>query len=580
MKDVSFYEIIINKEEQKIVSAVAEAYDLLGEFVTKPMYELIAPEDMDIYKNNVKNCDGEWYPSKMLAPDKMYYTYMRAEVYNDDLIRLTVVNADDLLNAHSNLMKTINTMNAQLNLYEDVFFEYDFKNDTLKVYNTELADFDTGTYSLSEFEDLLLNKTPEDQKDALRGFFTQVKTGCGRSSVVVEANLLNEDETMMQTVLDEAFVFHDKESEGVVGRIQIRGPKGNYKSTFIKHDSLTGLVDKADITRIARERIDERGLEGTALVIVDIDFFKSINDNYGHQFGDEVLKKIGDIISNEVGSNGLSGRFGGDEFFVVLYNIKNEEQLRPILKAIKTKVGATFPDKGFDRDNPLSVSIGTAVFPEDADNYDDLFLLADQCLYLAKEKGRNRYIIYNQQKHGSLEDIKIRRQNSKKINERDLPYGDVIVRMFDMALHDKDSTVEHYMSEFAEAFDLQNVALYVGPPFKYRYAAGSRVIADDVATDFVLGILNSDDREKYFTLGDFMVFNHLGTLPPYARKIKEFLVKREVYSLIIIRFYDIEGRECILTISSVGKKTQWNRTHFKYYRAFTDLLSLHDLSVQ
>ncbi len=577
MKDVSFYEIIINRDDQKIVSADARVYDALGEYATRPMYELIAQEDMDIYKNNIKNCNDEWCPSKIICPHTMYYTYMKAAVYNEDLIRLTVVNADDLLNSHSSLMKTINTMNAQLNLYEDVFFEYEPNGDRVKVYNTELAYFDTGDYTLSEFEDLLLDKAREDQKQAVRGFFTQVKTGVGRSSVIIEGNLLNDDESITQTVMDEAFVFYDKETDGVVGRIQLRGIKGTFKSTFIKHDSLTGLVDKTDIMRIARERIDDRGLEGTALVIIDIDYFKNINDTYGHQFGDEVIKKIADIISNEVGSEGPSGRFGGDEFFVVLYNIRSEEQLRPILKGIKTKVGATFPDKGVDRDNPLSVSIGAAVYPKDADNYDDLFMLADHCLYLAKEKGRNRYIIYTLDKHGSLEDIKLKRQSSKKINERDLPYGDVIVKMFDMALHDKDSTVEHYMSEFAEAFELQNVALYVGTPFKYRYAAGSKLVADDAAIDFVLEILNSDDREKYFTLGDFMVFNHLGTLPPFAHHIKEFLINRGILSMIIIRFYDIEGRECILIISSVGKKTQWNRTHFKYYRAFTDLLSLHDL---
>ncbi|MCR5101892.1 MAG: hypothetical protein K6B41_11100, partial [Butyrivibrio sp.] len=90
-------------------------------------------------------------------------------------------------------------------------------------------------------------------------------------------------------------------------------------------------------------------------------------------------------------------------------------------------------------------------------------------------------------------------------------------------------------------------------------------------------VLNSDVREKYFSLGDFVVVNHLDMLPPLDYNVNEFLEKREVYSLILIRFYDKKNRECILIISSVGIKTQWNQTRFKYYRAFTDLLALHDL---
>ncbi len=577
MKDVTFHEIIITRDDQKIVSADAHVYDVLGSYAVKPMNELIAIEDMDIYLNNIKNCDGNWYPSKILCPDTMYYTYMRAQNDNEKLIRLTIVNAHNLLNSHFLLMNTINRFQAQLDLYEDVFFEYDAQSETISVYNTVLADFDTGVYPIDEFEAILVDKAQEDQKQDVKGFFTQVKSGVGRSSTMVEGNLLNDDETITHTVLDEGFAFYDKDKEGVVGHIQIRRYTGIIKSTSLKHDSLTGLIDKTEIIKKARERIDDRRLEGTALAIIDVDFFKNINDTYGHQFGDEVIKRIADIISNEVGINGIAGRFGGDEFFVVFDKIEKEEQLKSILNDIKTKVSSTFPDKGIDKDNPLSVSIGAAVFPKDADNYEDLFMLADYCLYLVKERGRNGYIIYNSDRHGTLENIRIKQQNTKKINERDFSHGDIIVKMFDMVLHDEGSTIENYMSEFAEAFELHNVMLFVGTPFSHRCSAGSKAIKDQVAIDFVLDILDSETKDKYFSLGDFAVVNSLDVLPPYAHHIKTFLTKRNIYSLIIIRFYDKDDRECVFVISREGEKNHWNRTHFKYYRAFIDLLSLHSL---
>jgi diguanylate cyclase (GGDEF)-like protein len=577
MKDVSFYEIILAKEDQRIVSASAEIYNMLGSRVVKPFNELIAIEDMDIYENNIKNCDGTFHPSKILAPDTMYFTYISAVRYNDDLIRLTVVNAQDLVNSHATLMRTISASKAQLSLYEDIFFEYNPKRDSIYVYNTELADFETGTYSLSEFEDILLTRTDDEQRQTVKSFIAQVKSGAGRNTAMIEGNILNDDELVTHTVLEEAFVFYDKDNEGVVGHIQLRRGRESIKPTMIKHDSLTGLVEKADIIRIARERIDDKHLEGTSLAIIDVDFFKNINDSYGHQFGDDVIKKVADIVSSEVGDNGISGRFGGDEFFAVLYNIESEEQIRSILKGIKTRVTSTFPDMGVDKDSPLSVSIGAATYSKDAENYDDLFMLADHCLYLAKEKGRNRFIIYTPEKHGFLEEIRNKQQNSKLVNERDTTYADFIVKMLESTLHDENVKVEDLLSEFAEAFGLQNVNLYVGSPFVHKCSAGSEIIVNEEASEMVLDILNSDIKDKYFSLGDFVVVNRLESLPPHAHNLKGVLHKIDVYAFIIIRFYDKDKKECIFIMASVGRKNLWNQTLFKYYRAFTDILSLHSL---
>ena len=142
MKDVSFYDIVISKKDQKIVSADAWIYDQLGSYAQKPMNELIAVEDMDIYLNNIKNCDGNWYPSKLLCPDTMYYTYMKAAVENEDFIRLTIINAADLLNAHSSLMRTINIFQAQLDMYE--------KNVALmqRAYEMSLSAYNAGSKDL------------------------------------------------------------------------------------------------------------------------------------------------------------------------------------------------------------------------------------------------------------------------------------------------------------------------------------------------------------------------------------------------------------------------------------------------
>ena len=138
--------------------------------------------------------------------------------------------------------------------------------------------------------------------------------------------------------------------------------------------------------------------------------------------------------------------------------------------------------------------------------------------------------------------------------------------------------VQHYMDEFAEAFELQHMTLFVGPPFKRRYSTGTEVIKDDAAIDFFVGILNSAAREKYFADQNFVVVNRIDNLPPYANGVKDYLKELGVYSYIMTKVKDRDGCDGVLIIASVGKTTQWNQSHFKFYRAFTDLMSLLSLS--
>ncbi|MBQ9589498.1 MAG: GGDEF domain-containing protein [Butyrivibrio sp.] len=578
MKDKYFYEIIISKDKHRLISADAKAYSIISNDLINGLDEYVDPAFRKQFIEKVDMADGKWFPARIGYGNNRSFYYVRSTPKdNEKMIRLQLADLDEIMAKHDELTHTIGSLEAQLELYEDVFFEYTPSRDTVAVFNTDNARFDSGIYSLGEFEDLLLEKAKGRQREAVKSFVRQIKSGVGRSSTRIDGNIINDDVNVTHTIMDESFVFYGRESEGVVGHIHLGTSKGKNYAASIKHDSLTGLVDKADIIRIAKERIDGRRLSGTTLAIIDIDFFKSINDTYGHQFGDEVIKKISDIISTEVGNDGIAGRFGGDEFLVVFYNIQNEDGLRAKLKSIKNLVSATFPDKGIDMDNPLSVSIGAAGFPNDADNYEDVFMLADYSLYMAKDKGRNRYVIYTMSKHGTLDAIREKRYFSKKINERDQSYGDMIVKMFDLTLHGNPCSVEHLMDEFAEAFEFQHMTLFVGEPFFCRYTTGSDCIKEESARDFVLGILNGEAGKKYLLDDNFIVVNRLDALPPYANSVKNFLSELDVQSYVRIKFSDKDKRECFLIFASIGKKVQWNQTHYKFYRAFADLLSLYSL---
>ncbi len=575
-----FYEIVIDAKTHKLISADADARAIITRDMYAPFEENIDELYRELFLRNIAKSDNSWFPTAVLTDSgSEFYLVRAAKNRNGEMIKLVMACCNRLIDAYGKAEHIMNAYKAQLEMYEDVFFVYNPVKQRVEVQNTVSAYFDSGNYSLEEFEELLTQKANERQLPIIKGFINQIKNKVGRFSARVDGNILNEDKSINRTTLEGACVFVDNENEGVVGHIHLDVAKGKVMASSIKHDSLTGLVDKADIIRIASERIDERRLQGTTLAIIDIDFFKNINDSYGHQFGDTVIKKVSDIISTEVGTEGIVGRFGGDEYLIVFYNIKSEDELREHLRIIKNQVSATYPDKGPGENMPLSVSIGAAIYPYDADTYDDIFMLADHCLYIAKDKGRNRYIIYNTEKHGSLESIRIKSMSARKVNERDASLGDILVKMFDNTFHGRGSTPEQIMNEFAETFELQRITLFVGEPFRMRYSAGPEPLRDRNALDFMLGLLNSDTKQKYVGDQNFIVVNRIDSLPTQAKGIKDFLKEIGIYSYVLVRFFDKEKRECILIITSVGKQTQWNQMHYKFYRALGDLLSLYSLKV-
>lgn len=163
-------------------------------------------------------------------------------------------------------------------------------------------------------------------------------------------------------------------------------------------DGLTDLLNKKSIIQRAVQKINSEK-STCALVIIDIDKFKDYNDNYGHAYGDQVLIAVSSIIKKAVKNCGIAGRIGGDEFLAII-NTNDEEEVRSVTRNIRLGIcwGVDSPDPS----KLVTCSMGIARFPMNADNYDDIFSLADKCLYIAKNKGRNCYVIYKPEIHDKI----------------------------------------------------------------------------------------------------------------------------------------------------------------------------------
>ena len=161
-------------------------------------------------------------------------------------------------------------------------------------------------------------------------------------------------------------------------------------------DPMLDMLNKRAITEYAKQRLSHPE-QHSYLVILDLDNFKMVNDTYGHMFGDTVLVTFTEIINKAMGSHGVVGRLGGDEILIVTNGIPNKAALRPFLREIRTNVELTY--KGKLEGVSLTCSMGAAAYPEHADSYEATMALADKMLYLAKDKGRNRYLIYTPELH-------------------------------------------------------------------------------------------------------------------------------------------------------------------------------------
>jgi diguanylate cyclase (GGDEF)-like protein len=132
-----------------------------------------------------------------------------------------------------------------------------------------------------------------------------------------------------------------------------------------------------------------RNKQGVSLIILDVDHFKNYNDTLGHQAGDVVLKQLANILKHTVRENDIVARYGGEEFAVILPSVGRDGVII-LAERIRAHVAdAVFPDEDVQPLKKISVSVGTASLPIDAETSTDLIYKADTALYAAKHSGRN-----------------------------------------------------------------------------------------------------------------------------------------------------------------------------------------------
>ncbi|WP_310619480.1 putative bifunctional diguanylate cyclase/phosphodiesterase [Flexibacterium corallicola] len=163
------------------------------------------------------------------------------------------------------------------------------------------------------------------------------------------------------------------------------------------HDTLTGLPNRNFLEMEIERHLDEAKIKGTsgALLFIDLDRFKNINDTLGHQVGDDLLLEVAKRLKEIASGMGFVARLGGDEFLLLLVNFPYKDIIKSVAETILKELAKPFDTRGHSLQ--VTPSIGMTLYPDHGTTLNALMRKADLAMYKAKEQGRNRYCFFTQE---------------------------------------------------------------------------------------------------------------------------------------------------------------------------------------
>ena len=301
----------------------------------------IHPDDVDRFNKAIENYrdNNQYTVVRMLFQDGKYHLMLtriedggiseeKGQLYN-----IKILDAAAVIALIDNLNEEAERYASYLGMTDNILFSYDIEKDdfrifmvtdgkqTMSFYNGSLGDWKESRIKSDALE--------HDAAQELETFCNALYNGEKFFKREITVNLLNKIGRMDKCAIKGKTILNEDGTEIVIGVITIdesadaRGAEA-YAGISDMKDPGTDLLNKRAITDYVRNLIDSKPDKNVTIAIIDVDDFKTINDTYGHMFGDEVLYKVADILRDAVGRKGLCGRIGGDEMFIVMEGLKDD----------------------------------------------------------------------------------------------------------------------------------------------------------------------------------------------------------------------------------------------------------------
>jgi len=306
-------------------------------------------------------------------------------------------------------------------------------------------------------------------------------------------------------------------------------------------DGMTGLFNKTATQQLINNFLDEKSNfkedEMHAMLIIDLDNFKSVNDYLGHAVGDEVLVETANQLLTIFKGSDVVGRIGGDEFLVFAKNIKALSNADILATKICKALKRSFDYAG--KDLTVTASVGIAICPYHGKNYNDLFKKADKALYSAKANGKNSHRIYDAANTITYH-ITSRNSSYNPAVEFDITRGleDYVLQIF-REDHDSKSAIHSIIELIAVEYNMQR-GYYIPFGVSNSFYEEIKYCADGYENPYES---NSDIQLKANAIKSLKEYGHQLTVISRASQVDEivlsFLMKKGIQSFIFYPIYEL-----------------------------------------
>lgn len=334
----------------------------------------------------------------------------------------------------------------------------------------------------------------------------------------------------------------------------------------VLYDSLTHVISREIILNYA-DWLCQNDKKFT-FCLIDIDNFKNVNDSYGHLIGDRVLVRVANELSLMLLGKGIVGRYGGDEFIVILEDIIEYKEVWETFSNLRSNVSHII----FDEMPELCISItaGMSRMPIDSLSLTDLFEKADKALYRGKTKGRSCFIIYLHEKHANIE---LKTKNDK--NENPI---DNIITAFDFFKNNDDISfgINRLFQFFIAKFMFDQVAIETKNDtiFKVCHSLSKSKNINHIGYDILANSLN---EKGYFAINNFEV-----NAKNMSKELVDAISKEGYKSMLCCKIAAFGVEYGILRIQMSNAIRLWQTSEIALIITLCDLIAilLHDKKIK
>lgn len=546
--------------------------------------DYIHPDDVESFKKFVEDksfTGGEEVFRLKKKNNGWHYNVVRIHtekgmVENRRNIGVEIIDIDESVGDYETAMDSLSRVRLLMSLTDEFAFIYDKATNMFKMFKYDrfnriiLYDMD-----IDQWKREMLSKSyvKYDEKAMLDTLVLNMKTYADSFSIKMNCAIRT------QSDIFEAVRFigtvHNESSGNkiIVGRVVSDESVGHASTAMeimneLQYDSLTGVYNKKTITEYAKKRISEEKEKRIVIAILDVDHFKSVNDTFGHLYGDKVLARVGGRLKEIVGEDGVIGRIGGDEFMIVFNGLDDDQVLRGMLRAIRTQIKWEFAE---DFENlSITCSIGASIFPVNGRDYEDLFKKADCCLYIAKEKGRDRYVFFRDEMHrASYEAMLNQNQLNAMKNPREIRELKNVASFMENAMTDSRKAILDAMRHMKDTFGIDNINIYYGEGMKKVYSFGSDIPeAKDAMYVFSEEFQKlMGENERFMQIGFAYTFSDI--TPDFCGRMKA----ERIASTIQCYIGDKRNIKGLVTFNKCREASQWANYEIDCARIFAAVLS-------